>query len=383
MSTSAGSTGSACRRSGQRPAGRDLVADGRARTFLPLVPPAHQRPVDPAVVVPLRRRCSYAADGSIADLDGWAAGARPRRPAARPARPRSRRGLPPVTCLLDPALVDAVAQPRRRQPAPRPSGRDARRPEATRPPPPASPDATARRAPATAEARRRADAEPGGLARGQDWLDRAAGRAPPGHAGAGPALRRRRRRRRAPPTTPAPRRRAGPAQRRCWPASTSTPTPRRLPRAATSTPPASRRRPRRQCSSPTALLGAEPAPGVGRTVDGRRVVVTSSAPPQAAPARAPRSTLSALRQRMLAEAAVRAARARPAAARRWCCPPSWDLVDAARFFSGLDVAVARPRPLGDVARRAADPGAGHTTWTTPRSRSAASSTPPTFAPRRA
>src|SRR3712207_8566090 len=44
---------------------RDQLADGRARTFLPMVPPARQGRVEVAVVVPLRHQLNFAADGSV------------------------------------------------------------------------------------------------------------------------------------------------------------------------------------------------------------------------------------------------------------------------------------------------------------------------------
>ena len=48
---------------GERPEGRDLAADGRARTFLPLVPPARDGQQPTAVVIPLRHQLVYTDDG--------------------------------------------------------------------------------------------------------------------------------------------------------------------------------------------------------------------------------------------------------------------------------------------------------------------------------
>ena len=49
---------------GNTDAARDGVADGRARTFLPLVPAAEARPPLPtALVLPLRRPVHHAPDG--------------------------------------------------------------------------------------------------------------------------------------------------------------------------------------------------------------------------------------------------------------------------------------------------------------------------------
>ncbi|HEU4811798.1 MAG TPA: DUF6049 family protein [Nocardioides sp.] len=92
---------------GSSPDGRDAVADGRARTFLPLVPRT-RRSVATALVVPLRQRISYAADGSLEDLDSWSEllspGGRLRSLVDFGASAGSR----PLTWLLDPALTDAV-----------------------------------------------------------------------------------------------------------------------------------------------------------------------------------------------------------------------------------------------------------------------------------
>ncbi len=52
--------------------GRDTVADGRARTFLPYVPPeARQEPVDTALVLPVRRQVLHEPDGRVSDEDEW------------------------------------------------------------------------------------------------------------------------------------------------------------------------------------------------------------------------------------------------------------------------------------------------------------------------
>ncbi|WP_127479390.1 DUF6049 family protein [Nocardioides pantholopis] len=96
---------------------RDMVADGRARTFLPLVEEpgrggraAVVEPVRTALVVPLRGRVRYAADGSVAGPAAWA------RTLGAGGRLRSLldlgtgAGNQPVTWLVDPAIPDAVAR---------------------------------------------------------------------------------------------------------------------------------------------------------------------------------------------------------------------------------------------------------------------------------
>ena len=88
---------------------RDVVADGRARTFLPLVRRAlSSTPVDTAIVVPLRRSVAYEDDGSLADVEGWtsslSSGGRLRSLVDFGAAAGSR----PITWLVDPAVSDAA-----------------------------------------------------------------------------------------------------------------------------------------------------------------------------------------------------------------------------------------------------------------------------------
>jgi hypothetical protein len=95
--------------------GSDVVADGRARTFLPLVPPtqratqkATQKAVDAALVVPVRRQIMHAPDGSIADVDSWT------ESLSRGGALRAlvdlgvAAGSRPITWLVDPAVPDTV-----------------------------------------------------------------------------------------------------------------------------------------------------------------------------------------------------------------------------------------------------------------------------------
>jgi uncharacterized protein DUF6049 len=93
---------------GEGPQGRDTNADGRARTFLPLVPPARQGQQPTAVVIPLRHQLVYSDDGSLDDLAGWTQTLSPG------GRLRSlvdfgvSSGDRTVSWVIDPALVDAV-----------------------------------------------------------------------------------------------------------------------------------------------------------------------------------------------------------------------------------------------------------------------------------
>ena len=56
---------------GEGPEGRDLAADGRARTFLPMVPEGRLGQEPTAVVIPLRHQLVYTDDGSLDDLSSW------------------------------------------------------------------------------------------------------------------------------------------------------------------------------------------------------------------------------------------------------------------------------------------------------------------------
>lgn len=89
---------------------RDDLADGRARTFLPLLPTEPATPVATSVVVPLRAPQLHEGDGSLADLPGWsrrlALGGRLRDRIDFAASSRNA----PVSWLVDPALLDAVRQ---------------------------------------------------------------------------------------------------------------------------------------------------------------------------------------------------------------------------------------------------------------------------------
>lgn len=93
---------------GASSAGRDDVSDGRARTFLPLVPRGTRGRVETALVIPLRRALTREPDGSVADVGSWT------RDLGTDGTLRSlvdlgaAAGDRPVTWLVDPALVDMV-----------------------------------------------------------------------------------------------------------------------------------------------------------------------------------------------------------------------------------------------------------------------------------
>lgn len=89
---------------------RDGIADGRARTLLPLVPAGTKGSERAAVVIPIRRAIRHAANGRLRSSARWAAdlgeGGRLRALADFGAAA----GLRPVTWLVDPAVPDAVAR---------------------------------------------------------------------------------------------------------------------------------------------------------------------------------------------------------------------------------------------------------------------------------
>ena len=93
---------------GSGPSSYDNVADGRARTFLPLIP--RNTGVEQAsVVMPIRGRVIRKPDGSLDRLDSWAAlladtGRLGRLAAIAPADAQR------LTWLVDPAVLDAIEQ---------------------------------------------------------------------------------------------------------------------------------------------------------------------------------------------------------------------------------------------------------------------------------
>lgn len=90
-------------------AGRDDAADGRARTFLPLIDPkAHRgQTEDAALVVPLRQRVLRQPDGTLARTDTWI---QRLSPGGRLYNLLDFATDHPVSWLVDPAVIDAVRQ---------------------------------------------------------------------------------------------------------------------------------------------------------------------------------------------------------------------------------------------------------------------------------
>ncbi len=91
--------------------GRDANADGRARTFIPLVPPqvARKRTVPVSVVLPLRDRARRDADGSLNGPTRWVNLTRPDGRLTRLADFGASAGSAPVSWLVDVAVLDALS----------------------------------------------------------------------------------------------------------------------------------------------------------------------------------------------------------------------------------------------------------------------------------
>jgi len=87
----------------------DSLADGRARTFLPYVPDRVRTSLPTSLVLPLTRPVRYAADGALTDLDQWS------RTLSPGGRLHDLVALGEVdgddlTWTVDPAVLDAVAR---------------------------------------------------------------------------------------------------------------------------------------------------------------------------------------------------------------------------------------------------------------------------------
>ena len=92
---------------GETAEGRLDGADGRARTFIPLVPNTGHA-VDTALVVPLRHEITRTADGRLEDVAGWTDTLSPGGQLRSLVDFGAAAGSRPLTWLIDPALPDAV-----------------------------------------------------------------------------------------------------------------------------------------------------------------------------------------------------------------------------------------------------------------------------------
>ncbi len=94
---------------GQDAAGRDLNADGRARTFLPWVG-GEERSLPVSVVLPLRKRVLHDAQGRVAGLASWARTLAPGGTLAELVDLGASADDASLTWLVDPAVVDAAGR---------------------------------------------------------------------------------------------------------------------------------------------------------------------------------------------------------------------------------------------------------------------------------
>lgn len=88
---------------------RDTVADGRARTFIPVLPRG-DRTQELALVLPLRGRVWYDADGRIGGEDRWARRLADGGSLDGVLDTAEAAGVTPYTWLVDPAVLVAVAR---------------------------------------------------------------------------------------------------------------------------------------------------------------------------------------------------------------------------------------------------------------------------------
>ncbi|QZY29144.1 DUF6049 family protein [Nocardioides coralli] len=156
---------------GNTDAARDGIADGRARTFLPLVPPSTRATVQTSIVLPVRRPVSHTVGGRIRAVGRWAEDLAPDGRLGAPLALATAEGAGPVTWLVDPAVPDAVAR--------LVAGNPTRSLGAT--PDPEAPQDQAPEDPPDEDESEAADAADGGSAetsanpaveRGATWLDR-------------------------------------------------------------------------------------------------------------------------------------------------------------------------------------------------------------------
>ncbi|HEX4189442.1 MAG TPA: DUF6049 family protein [Marmoricola sp.] len=101
---------------GQDAEGRDRVADGRARTFIPLVHSGTPQ-TSIAVVVPVRQKVRRDADGRLLDTDAWASSLASTGRLGRLAGFIASAGTRAETLLVDPAVLDAVSDLSKDNPA--------------------------------------------------------------------------------------------------------------------------------------------------------------------------------------------------------------------------------------------------------------------------
>lgn len=89
---------------------RDIVADGRARTFIPREPSGNPEPREASVILPIRSRVWYDEDGAVAGTDRWAKRLAEGGSLDGVLDMADSAGSTPYSWLVDPAVLHALAR---------------------------------------------------------------------------------------------------------------------------------------------------------------------------------------------------------------------------------------------------------------------------------
>jgi hypothetical protein len=89
---------------------RDLVADGRARTFIPRVASGGAQPREASVILPIRSRVWFDEDGAVAGTDRWAKRLAEGGSLDGVLDMADSAGSAPYSWLVDPAVLHALAR---------------------------------------------------------------------------------------------------------------------------------------------------------------------------------------------------------------------------------------------------------------------------------
>ena len=89
---------------------RDIVADGRARTFIPREPSRDAQPGEAAVILPIRSRVWYDEDGAVAGPERWAKRLAEGGSLDGVLDMADAAGSTPYSWLVDPAVLHALAR---------------------------------------------------------------------------------------------------------------------------------------------------------------------------------------------------------------------------------------------------------------------------------
>lgn len=331
---------------------RDASADGRARTFIPVLPEGRQR-AEATIVVPLRHTVRYDADGAIAHTGRWLSLLRDGGRLAELLMMAEEQPAEAFSWLVDPAVLDAITRladgnpPRSLDPAPESDeGPD----DATEPSP--DPDES----PSPDEDAGEATGDPDDTSElsqlATQWLERFVASTtnrdvlalPYADLDVSAAVRQ------APTRLEDARRRSNEVLAQLGIDA----EPMVAPIDGTLSPEALAAVP----ATETLLLGeqafAAPPESPHSVVDvlGRTVVVTSAGAQMGGPGPTPAHDPLALRQRVISEAALRLM-AGTRAPVVLTLPSRWDEADAAVLFSLFDRPWLSPAPLLDVADRRA------------------------------